>query len=1037
MTEREPTVVTVGVPPHTADELTATLPGTVVTATDVAGALEAIDEGVDCVVSEVELPDGDAFALHDAVGDRDGRVAFFCYTADGDESVAGRALAAGMDGYVPASDGVETLATRVEAAVDTEATPIDRDRLELVYEQAPLAIVESDPAGDIAAWNDGAADLFGYTDEEATGEDLVDLVVPPDERATVRAVCERNLSEGGIDVNVNANVTRDGDRLTCEWYNTPLTDDDGRVVGSLSFVQDVTDRVDRRETVEELQAMSRELIRIEERDRVAEFAVEAARNVLGQTHTAALLYDEDADALVPVASTDEASAMLARADEFTGEQSLTWEVFRSGEATLLDENAAGRTLLPDDSGMESTLVVPLGDHGVLGFAAADAGEYDETTAHLASILASTTTAALDRSAQEEELRRQQTIVEAAGDAVFALDEDARFRTVNDAMVDLVGYDRETLLDMPASAVLDAEYLERGRDELRDLVADGTTDSTTFEIEIQTADGTRVPCEATIALLPADSSFDGTAVVLRDITERKRMADELVEQKRTIENLHGVASTLEDCETEAEIWYLTVEAAEGILDFDACCVDRIEGEYLVSAGISSEIEPQGYKERSHVSDGIAGKTHRTGRSFLIDDIRGDNDATPEDRTYRSLLSIPIDDRGVFQAVSDEVGAFDESDLELAELLLSHVADALDRLAFEEQLMNERDRFAALFENVPEPVVYAVHEADEPVIVEVNAEFERVFGYEESEVRGDRLDDLIVPPDRRGEATDINTRSQAGEVVEREVKRRTTDGLRDFLMTVVPVECGEQNPRTFGVYTDITERKERQKRLEILNRVLRHDLRNGMNIIRGSAEMLADVVEGTTAVGYAETILGRADELVSLAEKTRAVERTLDRDQAATGPVDLEECVRTARARLSREYPGATITVDLPDDAAVRADDLLRTAIFHVMENALVHNDSDEPQVHVTATRDEQAQFLRVSVADDGPGIPEEEQALIAEEQEITQLRHASGLGLWLVNWVVTQCGGRIEFEENEPRGSIVTMMVPLAVGEEAVQAEADD
>ena len=69
---------------------------------------------------------------------------------------------------------------------------------------------------------------------------------------------------------------------------------------------------------------------------------------------------------------------------------------------------------------------------------------------------------------------------------------------------------------------------------------------------------------------------------------------------------------------------------------------------------------------------------------------------------------------------------------------------------------------------------------------------------------------------------------------------------------------------------------------------------------------------------------------------------------------------------------------------------------------------------------------MSVADDGPGIPSSERALISEEQEITQLRHASGLGLWLVNWVVTQSGGWLSFEDNDPRGTVVTLHVPLAL-----------
>ncbi|WP_435347724.1 PAS domain S-box protein [Haloarchaeobius sp. HRN-SO-5] len=741
-------------------ETMAALPWTVSTATDVESALDALDGTVDCVVTEYDLPDGDGVALLEPVKERRPTCPVFLYTATGDERVAGAAIAAGADGYVPASDGVDVLRERIEAVVEpsgaTDATsprPVEseRERLQLVYEQAPLAIVETDLDGTISTWNDGATVLFGYDRSTAVGSDILDLLAPPDERDAIEDIAEDVLS-GALEspsVTVNRNVTADGDLVTCEWYNTTLRDHDGEIVGALAFVQDVS-------------------------------------------------------------------------------------------------------------------------------------------------------------------------------------------------------------------------------------------------------------------------------------EREQMESELVEQKRKIETLHAIASDLDDCETRGDIWERTVEAAERVLDFDSCSVDEVEDGYLVSRALSSSVEPGGYRDRTPVTDGLAGKTYRTGQSWVVDDVQAEDDATPVRRTYRSLLSVPVGDVGVFQAASDEVGAFDQSDLELTELLLTHVADALDRVDFESKLRDERDRFAALFQNVPDPVVYAVHHDGIPRVVEVNPAFEQVFGYDADEITGADLDGYIVPDDRTDEADFVNSEARDGKLVEREVKRRTTDGLRDFLMTVVPVELDEASTRTFGVYTDITERKERQKRVEILNRVLRHDLRNGMNIIKGSAEMLEDVVDGTASVGYVETIVDRAEDLISLAEKTRAVERTLDRDRDATGPVDVRESVQTSIAHLAEEYPAATVTTDLPDSAQVQADDLLRTAIYHVIENALEHNDTGEPTVHVSATNG--GGELQLTVADDGPGIPAAERELISEEQEITQLRHASGLGLWLVDWVVTQSGGRLTFADNQPRGSVVTMHVPVAMSE---------
>ncbi|MFD1647383.1 PAS domain S-box protein [Haloarchaeobius litoreus] len=995
------------------------------TAADTASALDVLDGDVDCVVA-TDTVAGDPLDLLESVRRRWPALPVFLLAEDGDEALASEAVAAGVDGYVPTSAGPDVLRDRIAAVVEPEdSLPLDSelDRLRLVYEQAPLAVVEVDADGHITAWNDGAADIFGYEASEAIGEPVVELLVPPDEREAVRPIADAALSPDGEvpSVNVNRNVTADGTELTCEWYNTTLTDD-GTVLGALSFVQDVSDRVNRRETVESLQAMTSELVGVEEPTRVADFAVEAARTVLDQPYAGVFFYDDYSEVLVPVSATDEVASHFDEPTTLGADDGLVWNAFENGETAVINEAATARTAIPPSLDLESAIVVPLGDHGILVFGARARNAFDRTDVQMVNILASTTQAALDRSTRERDLKRHQTIVEAAGDGVFALDESGHFHAVNDVLAEMTGYEREDLIGRHVDEVLPREHIERGREEFAAL-SDGET--RTFELDF--GDEEVVEYEATIAVLPQETTFEGTAVVVRDISARKRMEAELVEQKRKIEALHAIASDLDDCETRDEIWALTVEAAERVLDFDICCVDEVADDFLVSRALSSEIEPEGYSERAPITQGLAGKTHRTGESFLIDDVTADNAAEPEDRTYRSLLSVPVGDEGVFQAVSDEVDAFDRTDLELTELLLTHVADALERASFEAELKDERDRFAALFQNVPDPVVYAVHEDGYPTVVEINSAFEQVFGYDADEIVGGNLDEFIVPPDRETESDHINDQAYRGELVEREVKRRTTDGLRDFLMTVVPVDLDESSPRTFGVYTDITERKERQKRVEILNRVLRHDLRNGMNIIKGSAEMLGDVVDGTAAIGYSETIIDRADDLISLAEKTRAVERTLDRDHAATGPVNVHESVSTSIAQVAEEHPEAEFTTDLPESAQVRADDLLRTAIFHVIENAVEHNDTGTPNVHVSARRGEtDPDVLQVSVADDGPGIPASERALISEEQEITQLRHASGLGLWLVNWVVTQSGGWISFEDNEPRGSVVTLHVPLAM-----------
>jgi PAS domain S-box-containing protein len=1023
--------------------VTEAFDGDVTTVATARAARNALSDGAfDCVVTEYDLPDAPAadcgsIAFCEELGCRAPRTNVVVHTDAGDETVAGRAIAAGVDGYVPKADGVDALVDRVTDVVQSTAPSVDSvpADAETVVEDAPLALVEVNTDDVVVRWNGGAEALFGYTKAEAVGRTLLDLVVPEDERDGVEAICERALTEPGHLQNVNENVRKDSTRITCEWHSTSATNADGDVVSAVSLVHDVTAREKRKHTIAQLREVTRDLVRADDTDTVAEDVVRAVEDILDQPFAAVYLADDDGDEeeLHAVAST---SAFGTPPPVIAG-QSLNWHVYASGSSRVVQDDIPAVTTLDASTRIESAVVLPLGEHGTLALGAKTTHAFDETDVQLATILASATTAALDRTGRERELRLHETIVDAVGAGVFALDAEGNLESVNDTLAELTGYDRDDLVGSHATDLVDADVYETARERMVELETEDAHagEVLTMEAPIETADGATIPCEVSVAVLPGGLRTGGVAGVVRDVRERKRIQSELGAKRRKIENLHDIASLLDDCETRADVWRLTVEAAEGILDFDVCGVDEVRGEYLHSVGISSEIEPQGYKQKSHVSDGLAGKTHRSEESFLIDDIQGDNEAAPEKRTYRSLISVPVGEYGVFQAVSDEVGGFDEDDLELAELLMRHVEDAIERIEFEDRLRGERDRFAALFENVPDSVVQTQHTDEGAIVQSVNPAFEAMFGYERAAIVGGNLNDFVVPLDRLAEAERIDEQGRNGMVVEQEVKRRTTDGLRDFQLTAVPVVVDAEEPSTFFVYTDITQRKERQKRVEILNRVLRHDLRNGMNIIKGSAEMLQDAVSDTTAVGYADQVIERADDLLSLAEKTRAVERTLDRDTQATGPVSVRESVETSAARIHEEHPEASIELELTADVEVRADDMLRTAIYHVMENAVEHNDSGEPTVRVSTSNDgDREDMLHLSVADDGPGIPEAERELIGEEREITQLRHASGLGLWLVDWVVSQSGGRISFAENDPRGTIVTLSVPIATETDVLRAD---
>jgi PAS domain S-box-containing protein len=348
----------------------------------------------------------------------------------------------------------------------------------------------------------------------------------------------------------------------------------------------------------------------------------------------------------------------------------------------------------------------------------------------------------------------------------------------------------------------------------------------------------------------------------------------------------------------------------------------------------------------------------------------------------------------------------------------------------QARADRDRFAALFDNVLDPVVYYEFEAGEPVFRAVNSAFEETFGFTDSEVRGRPIDEVIVPPDRLDEATDLNERIEDGEAVQRELRRLTASGVRDFLVSVVPVDRGER-PVGFFIAIDITEQKRRDRRLQVLNRVLRHDLRNAMNVILGYVDLLGDSPESTERA--ADVVRRRAEEMVSLSEKARTIEQALDVGDREPGATDVAALVRRRLSSARTDHPELETSTDLPERALARVRDaeLLSEAVDNVVENAVAHADRPDPHLDVSIATDEEA--VTVRFADNGPGIPREELAVLESDEE-TQLEHLSGLGLWLIDWIVENTDGTATFESAES-GSVVTFHLPRAV-DEADEVETD-
>ncbi len=135
-----------------------------------------------------------------------------------------------------------------------------QQRLSLLVRQSPLAIIEWNTAFEVADWNPAAERIFGYTREEALGRHAAGLIVPEEVRPLVDQVWQGLLAQKGGTRSTNDNFTKEGRLITCDWYNTPLIGAEGQVIGVASLVDDITERKQAEEILNQERILLRTLI---------------------------------------------------------------------------------------------------------------------------------------------------------------------------------------------------------------------------------------------------------------------------------------------------------------------------------------------------------------------------------------------------------------------------------------------------------------------------------------------------------------------------------------------------------------------------------------------------------------------------------------------------------------------------------------------------------------------------------------------------------------------------------------------------------
>jgi PAS domain S-box-containing protein len=369
-----------------------------------------------------------------------------------------------------------------------------------------------------------------------------------------------------------------------------------------------------------------------------------------------------------------------------------------------------------------------------------------------------------------------------------LDPDGTLVEANDTALAFGEVEEEDVLGKP---VWTTEWFQTGaetRERLRDAVeraAQGTF--VRYEEEVQGAEGTRI---IDLSLRPVEGPEGEVAFIIpegRDITERKAAERQLQEE-------HDLLNRILE----------TSPAAIVVLNTDGAFVEASGRAEEVLGLEKDEVTDRAYNDPAWCIRAP------DGGSMTEEDLPFSRVMATEEPVYDVEHRIEWPD-GTQRLLSVSGAPLHAAHGELDGAVF-HVNDITEQRAVEQNLREERDRFATLFHNLPTPVVHGFPDADGALQVEaVNERFEEVFGYEEHAVRAGRLKDLIIPEDEQGAAAGLHARLRRGELINQEVRRRAADGVRDFQVQVALRREDGRPTEGFAIYTDITERKDRERRL----------------------------------------------------------------------------------------------------------------------------------------------------------------------------------------------------------------------------------
>lgn len=313
------------------------------------------------------------------------------------------------------------------------------------------------------------------------------------------------------------------------------------------------------------------------------------------------------------------------------------------------------------------------------------------------------------------------------------------------------------------------------------------------------------------------------------------------------------------------------------------------------------------------------------------------------------------------------------------------------------------------------------------VDVNPAGAEMVGYSREELLGMSIDDVTEGHDHPADIPSF-AETRAADRTRAEVKLRHKEGHTiDVLMEAVSLD----EDRYIAYCQDISDLKRYERRLEeqrdnlkMLNEILRHDVRNDLQLVLACGRLIEDGVETEEIQEHVETVLDSAGHAVELTKTAGQMAEVMLTNDKETHPVSLRSHVESVAEEVRSTHEDAIITGETNVPAVtVQANDMIDSVFRNLIKNGIDHNDKDVPEVVLSGDTREETVIIRV--ADNGPGVPDEQKDAIFGKGNTGLNSQGSGIGLYLVRTLVEDHGGDVRVADNDPEGAVFTVEIPIA------------